>query len=138
MFKSSIIVTELAIQITDYEYFGFDYIDLRDKTIYELYKILPTLMYNHLIILKLDESITSYLNTYNIAFTEVYQQDSESDLYSSTLGYMNNKIRLKDIVLKYEDFHKYIIESIRNSWTSGWNACRDYIRKEKRLNESNN
>lgn len=119
MFKSSIIVTELAIQITDYEYFGFDYIDLRDKTIYELYKILPTLMYNHLIILKLDESITSYLNTYNIAFTEVYQQDSESDLYSSTLGYMNNKIRLKDIVLKYEDFHKYIIESIRNSWTSG-------------------
>ena len=132
MFKSSIIVTEPAIQIINYENFGVDYIDLRDKTPYELYKILPSLMYDHLIILKLNEDITHYLNTYGIGFTQVYQCDSETDLYSNTLGYHSNKIKLKETVLNYIDYHTYISESRNNLWESGWNACQDYIRYEKK------
>ena len=130
MFKSAIIVTEPNIQIINHENVGMKYIDLRDKSIYDLRIILPSLMYNHLIILKLDEDLTRYLNVYGIGFTEVYQEDSETELYSKTLNYYCHKIKLKNNILDYVKFYEYISNSRNDLYASGWNACQDYIRKE--------
>jgi hypothetical protein len=126
MIKSTIIITERQINFINYSNFGLTYLDLRGEQ--NVYEILPSLLYNHILIIGFDRDIVGRLNCNGIGFTEVYLKDSRDYFYSLTLNYMNNKISLNEPTLDYKNYHEYIRKSVDNKFISGWNSNSDYFR----------
>ena len=138
MRRSRIIVTSPQtnfVSSDDYEAnFDLKFLDLRDKNYYEICKLLPSVLYNHLIAIKLDEEVTSHLNDNSIGFTEVYQKDDKecTDL-SSELNYLNGKIYLQTADFNLEKYFQHLQRDLNNPFASGWNAHADYMRRNRVL-----
>ena len=134
MIKSNIAFVEEQIKVTKTIDTPWDtLIDLRNsgKKALEIVELLPSLMYNHIIILPIDIRIMMRLNEWMISFVEIYKRDSEAYHESRTRGYIMNPVYCLGDSNEFDiSSNRYEFITKRNSeWVAGYNYGVDRERK---------